>query len=119
MAGSARLQAVVTVVVAGLSLLAGGWPAAVSALGGAAVAWVTTLYASWRASVPEQSAGAALRRVMVAEFINVLSTIVLFAAATRLPHVVWPALLCGYAAARVAFWVPMMTAGGRQEQRPV
>ena len=98
--------------VAGLSLLAGGRPALVSALGGAAVAWVTTLYASRRARVPEHTVGAALRRVMIGEFIKVFGTVVLFAAATRMPHVVWPALLCGYVTALVCCWLPAM-AGDR------
>jgi F0F1-type ATP synthase assembly protein I len=109
-----RAQAVTTVAVAALSLVAGGRPGVVSALFGAAVAWVTTLYASRRASVPEHTVGAALQRVMVGEFIKVLATIALFAAATRVPHLVWPALLCGYAAALVAFWLPSMLGSGRE-----
>ena len=104
-------QALTIIAVAGLSLWVGGLPAVVSALAGAAVAWVTTLYASRRASVPEYTVGAALRRVMVGEFIKVAATVALFAAATRIPHVVWPALLCGYAAALVTSWLPAMMAG--------
>ena len=107
--GGVRGQAVVTIVVAGLSLLVGGLPAAGSALFGAGVAWVTTFYASNRARVREHSVGAALQRVLLGEFIKVLGTIALFAAATRVPHVVWPALLCGYAAALVVSWIPSMT----------
>ena len=109
---SVRAQVITTLVVAALSLVAGGRPAVVSALFGVAVAWVTTLYASRRARVPEHSVGAALRRVMVGEFIKVLATIALFGVAARVPHMVWPALLCGYAAALVASWVPSMTAAG-------
>ena len=105
-----RNQAIMTIVVATLSLVAGGLPAAGSALFGAGVAWVTTSYASSRARVPERSASAALQRVLVGEFIKVLGTIALFAAATRVPHVVWPALLCGYATALVVSWLPSMTA---------
>lgn len=111
----ARVQAIAVIVVALLSLLAGGRAAALSALGGAAVAWVTTLYASRRASVPEKSLGAALQRVMIGEFIKVLSTIALFAAASRVPHVVWPALLAGYVAALAGFWLSFVTAGGGQD----
>ena len=108
-----RAQAITTIVVAALSLVAGGRPAMVSALFGAAVAWVTTLYASRRASVPEHSVGAALQRVLVGEFIKVLATIALFGVAARVPHMVWPALLCGYAAALVASWLPAMAGLGR------
>jgi F0F1-type ATP synthase assembly protein I len=108
-----RAQAQATLGVAVVSLGWGGGRAALSALGGGAIAGVTTLYASRRAAVPEYSAGAALQRVMVGECIKVLSTIALFAAAARVPRVVWPALLCGYAAALVASWVPLMrTADG-------
>jgi F0F1-type ATP synthase assembly protein I len=112
---SVRVQAITTLVVAALSLAAGGRPAVVSALFGAAVAWVTTLYASKRASVPEHSVGAALRRVLVGEFIKVLATIALFGVAVRVPHMVWPAMLCGYAAALVAFWLPAMAGLDRKQ----
>jgi len=112
-----RGQAITTIAVAALCLLVGGRPAVGSALFGAAVAWVTTFYASNRARVPEHSVGAALQRVMVGEFIKVVATIALFAAATRVAHVVWPALLCGYTASLVASWLPSMTgAGSRREQ---
>jgi F0F1-type ATP synthase assembly protein I len=114
LAFSVRVQAFTTLVVAALSLAAGGRPAVVSALFGAAVAWVTTLYASRRASVPEHTVGAALQRVMVGEFIKVLATIALFGVAARVPHLVWPALLCGYAAALVASWLPHMAGLGRE-----
>ncbi len=112
-----RSQAITTIAVAALSLVAGGRSAVGSALFGAAVAWVTTFYASHRARVPEHSVGAALQRVMVGEFIKVVATIALFAAATRVPHVVWPALLCGYAAVLVASWLPSMTGVGSRRER--
>jgi ATP synthase protein I len=103
-----RVQAITTVAVVALCLMAGGRAAAGSVLFGAGVAWVTTFYASSRARVPEYSAGAALRRVLVGEFIKVLVTIALFAVAGRVPHMVWPALLCGYAAALMAYWLPLI-----------
>jgi F0F1-type ATP synthase assembly protein I len=108
-----RAQALATLGVAAVSLVWGGGRAALSALGGGAVAWITTLYASSRAAVPEYSAGAALKRVMVGELIKVASTIALFAVAARVPRVAWPALLCGYAAALVASWLPLMRAADR------
>ena len=110
------VQALPIIAVLGMSALAGGRPAAVSALAGAAVAGVTTLYASRRARVPEYTVGAALRRVMVGEFIKVLATIALFGVAARMPHVVWPALLGGYAAALLSCWLPAMTAGTGAER---
>jgi len=102
-------QAITITAVAALGAVAGGPRAAASALFGAGVAWVTTFYASRRAQVPEYTVGAALQRVLVGEFIKVLGTIGLFAAATRVPHLVWPALLCGYVAALVVSWLPAMT----------
>jgi F0F1-type ATP synthase assembly protein I len=110
-----RAQAITMIAVAALSLVAGGLPAVRSALFGAGIAWVTTYYASSRARVAEHSVGAALQRVLVGEFIKVIGTIALFAVATRLPHTVWPALLCGYVAALVVSWLPSMsgTAGGQ------
>ena len=86
--------------------------AGASALGGAAVAWVTTLYMWRRALVPERTVGAALQRAVVGELIKVAGTIALFAAAARVPHLVWPALLLGYAAALIAFWVASALAPG-------
>ena len=108
------MQAAVVVVVMALGFVAGGRSAALSVLGGAAIAWVTTIYASRRASVPEQTLGAALGRVVTGELIKVLSTIALFAAASRVPHMVWPALLGGYVAALAAFWLSFVTERGGQ-----
>jgi F0F1-type ATP synthase assembly protein I len=105
-----RAQAITTLAVAALCLTAGGLRASGSALIGAGVAWVTTFYASRRAGVPERTVGAALQRVLVGEFIKVAGTIALFAVAARVPHLVWPAMLCGFAAALVASWLPMMGA---------
>ena len=82
-----------------------GRHAGASALGGAAVAWVTTLYMWSRARVPERTVAGALRRAMVGELSKIVGTIALFAAAARVPHLVWPALLAGYAAALIAGWV--------------
>lgn len=108
-----RAQVLAIISVAAVSLICGGVRSALSAVGGGAVALVTTLYARSRAAVPEYSVGAALQRVMVGEFIKVLSTIALFAVAARVPRMVWPALLCGYALTLVASWLPLMrTAGG-------
>ena len=108
-------QVVAALAVAALSFLIGGRNAAFSAVAGAAVAWVTTLYASSRAAVPERTVGAALQRVMIGEFIKVASTIALFAAAARVPHLVWPAFLCGYVAALVAYWLSMMNVMSKVE----
>ena len=116
-----RVQAITIAAVATFACLAGGLPAAGSALYGAGVVWVTTFYASSRARVAERTVGAALQRVMVGEFLIVLGTIMLFAVAARLPHLVWPAMLCGFVVALVASWLPAMTAatGGHERMGKV
>jgi F0F1-type ATP synthase assembly protein I len=78
--------------------------AGLSMLGGASMVWVTNLYIRSRARVVERTVAAALQRVMIGELIKVIGTIALFATAARIPHVVWPALLFGFAAALVASW---------------
>jgi F0F1-type ATP synthase assembly protein I len=67
-----------------------------------------------RARVPEHSVGAALQRAMVGELIKVVATIALFAAAARVPHLMWPAFLLGYAAALVACWIASAAQARRQ-----
>ena len=97
------------------ALVAIGWGryAGCSALGGAAVAWGTNLYMHSRALVPARSVGAALGQAVVGELVKVLATIALFAAAARVPHLVWPALLCGYVAGLVASWLSLAGGGGK------
>jgi len=95
--------AIVTLV--GLAAAFQGRYAALSVLGGAFMVWLTNLYIRNRARVPERSVTAALQRVMIGELIKVVGTIAMFATAARVPHVVWPALLLGYAVALVASWV--------------
>src|SRR5262249_6049560 len=86
--------------------------AALSVLGGAFMVWVTNLYMSSRARVLERSVAAALQRLMIGEVIKVIGTLAMFAIAARMRHVVWPALLLGYAAALVASWVSVAKASG-------
>jgi hypothetical protein len=91
---------------------AAGW----STLGGAVVQGVTSLYARHRALLPAGTVNGALLRVMVGELIRVVSTIALFAAAARVPHLVWPALLSGYGVALLGGWWSEI-ARARREQR--
>lgn len=93
-----------------------GRAAALSVLGGAAVAWVTTLYARHRALAPAGTVNGALLRVMVGELIKVVATIALFAAAARVPHLVWPGLLSGYALALIGGWLSQVCAARREQQ---
>lgn len=93
-----------------------GSAAGLSACGGAAVHWVTTLYARRWALAPAGTVNGALLRVMVGELIKVASTVVLFIAAARVPRLVWPALLCGYVVALIGGWLSQ-AAVARHEER--
>jgi F0F1-type ATP synthase assembly protein I len=97
-------QATVGALAAVVAIVFGRY-AGLSMLGGASMVWVTNLYIRSRARVVERTAAAALQRVMIGELIKVIGTIALFATAARIPHVVWPALLFGFAAALVASWL--------------
>lgn len=82
----------------------------VSALVGAGIGLTANFYMLRKALVPERTASAALRRLIVGETVKVVVTIGLFMAASHLPHVVWPALLGTYVATLVVFWMmPVMT----------
>ena len=110
--GSVPGQAAAIAALVTLAAAFQGRYAALSVLGGAFMVWVTNLYIQNRARVPERSVTAALQRVMVGELIKVIGTIAMFATAARVPHVVWPALLLGYAVALVASWVSVAIPGG-------
>jgi len=79
--------------------------AGVSALVGAGIGLVANFYMTRKALVPERTAPAALRRLIVGQIVKVLVTIGLFMAASRLPHVMWPALLGTYVATLLVFWL--------------
>ena len=79
--------------------------AGLSALVGAGIGVVANLYMTRKALVPERTAPAALRRLIVGQIVKVVVTIGLFMAASRLPHVVWPALLGAYVVTLLVFWV--------------
>jgi F0F1-type ATP synthase assembly protein I len=53
---------------------------------------------------------------MVGELIKVVATIALFAAAARVPHLVWPGLLSGYALALVGGWLSQVASARREQQ---
>jgi F0F1-type ATP synthase assembly protein I len=82
-----------------------GLYAGVSALVGAGIGLVANFYMTRKALVAEQTASAALRRLIVGQAVKVAVTIGLFMAASRLPHVVWPALLGTYLATQTVFWL--------------
>jgi len=107
-------KAIVWQVVAGISValvLSAPWGpyAGLSALVGAGIGVVANLYMTRKALVPERTAPDALRRLIVGQVVKVVVTIGLFMAASRLPHVVWPALLAAYAVTLLVFWLLPMS----------
>jgi F0F1-type ATP synthase assembly protein I len=114
--GAVLGQSALVLSAASVAWVLAGRAAALSVLGGAAVAWVTTLYARHRALAPAGTVNGALLRVMVGELIKVVSTIALFAAAARVPHLVWPGLLSGYALALVGGWLAQAALARRDQQ---
>ena len=89
--------------------------AGISALVGAGIGVVANLYMTRKALVPERTAPAALRRLIVGQIVKVVVTIGLFMAAGRLPHIVWPALLGAYVVTLLVFWLlPVIMRSARQ-----
>jgi F0F1-type ATP synthase assembly protein I len=98
-------QAAVGVSLALVCVAPWGLHAGVSALVGALIGLIANYYMTRKALVAEQTASAALRRLIVGQAVKVAVTIGLFMAASRMPHVVWPALLGTYLATLTVFWL--------------
>jgi F0F1-type ATP synthase assembly protein I len=98
-------QAAVGISLAVVCVAPWGLYAGVSALVGAGIGLAANYYMTRRAMVAEQTASGALRRLIAGQAVKVVVTIGLFMAASRLPHVVWPALLGTYLATLTVFWL--------------
>ena len=110
-------QAVVTLVLAGVITLAADAAAGGYTLVGGAIGWVANFYMSVAALRPARAAGAALARLLLGQFVKVLLTIAMFIAVAQRKNVVWPALMLGYIATMVVFWVVPVVDGPRQPPR--
>jgi F0F1-type ATP synthase assembly protein I len=66
---------------------------------------------------PARAAGAALARLLLGQFVKVLLTIAMFIVVAQREDVVWPALMFGYIATMVVFWVVPVVDGPRQPPR--
>lgn len=93
-----------------------GTYAGLSALVGAGIGVVANLYMARKALVPERTAPAALRRLIVGQVVKVAVTIGLFMAASRLPHIVWPALLVAYVVTLLVYWLLPATMSSARNQ---
>jgi len=105
-------QALVSVVLALVGGALFGARAGLWILAGGAIGTIANLYMTLTAlrSVGGD-AGLALRRLFTGQFVKVGLTVLLFYAAARQADVVWPALIVGYIATLVVFWVlPAMAA---------
>lgn len=94
------MQAVMTLVIAGVAALVAGWPASFSALlGGLACVLPNALFA-WRLWwESRRPGGATVQGFFVGEFVKLAATVaILFVAARLYRGVVWPALIIGFVA---------------------
>jgi ATP synthase protein I len=110
------VQTGVTLCLAVLCFLVWGPRHGGSALAGGAIGVVANLYMSFAALRPTASAGGALARLFVGQFVKVGLTVALFVIVARTGAAAWPPLIAAYIATVVSFWaVPMMAS--RQPRR--
>ena len=104
-------QAVVTLVLAALVAVIAGRSSGLSALTGGLIGLIANLYMTLAALRPARTAGFAFGRLLVGQFVKVLLTVGMFLAVAQRKDVVWPAVLAGYVATLVVFWVvPVLAA---------
>lgn len=104
-------QAVVTIVLTVLVAVMAGRTSGLSALTGGLIGLIANLYMTLAALRPARSAGFAFGRLLVGQFVKVLLTVGMFLAVAQRKDVVWPAVLAGYVATLMVFWlVPVLAA---------
>jgi len=104
-------QAAVTIVLAALVAAGAGQKSGLSALSGGLIGLIANLYMTIAALRPARSAGFAFGRLLVGQFVKVLLTVGMFLAVAQRKDVVWPAVIAGYVATLVVFWVvPVLAA---------
>lgn len=104
-------QAAVTIVLAALVAAGAGQKSGLSAFSGGLIGLIANLYMTIAALRPARSAGFAFGRLLVGQFVKVLLTVGMFLAVAQRKDVVWPAVIAGYVATLVVFWVvPVLAA---------
>jgi F0F1-type ATP synthase assembly protein I len=104
-------QAAVTIILAALVAAGAGQKSGLSALSGGLIGLIANLYMTIAALRPARSAGFAFGRLLVGQFVKVLLTVGMFLAVAQRKDVVWPAVIAGYVATLVVFWVvPVLAA---------
>ena len=104
-------QAAVTTVLGALVAFWAGSKTGVSVVTGGSIGLIANLYMTVAVLRPARSAGFAFGRLLVGQFVKVLLTVGMFLAVAQRGDVVWPAVLAGYVATLVVFWlVPALAA---------
>ena len=98
-------QALVSGALAALVAVMAGKASGVSALTGGLIGLIANLYMTLAALRPARTAGFALGRLLAGQFVKVLLTVGMFLAVAQRKDVVWPAVIAGYVATLVVFWV--------------
>lgn len=98
------LQAVVAGVVALACLLAWNARIGASALAGAAISVVASLYMTLNSLRPAPTPRLAFRRIWVGQLLKYVLTVVLLVAVMRMTKVALPALFAGYVAMLLVYW---------------
>ena len=108
-------QAAVTVALAAICTIGWGTRSGLSALAGGGIGVLANVFMTLSALRPTASAGGALGRLMLGQFMKVAVTVALFVVAARTGQVVWPAMLAAYVATLVVFWfVPVFDTRARR-----
>ncbi len=97
-------QATATLVLAGACQVLLGRRHAVSLLAGGAIGLVANAVMTVFALRETRTAGGALVRLVIGQFVKVGLTVALFVIAARTGRVAWPPFLVGYVATLLAFW---------------
>ncbi len=115
MAYAVLLQAVMTLVIAGLAALVAGSHAAMSALFGGLACVVPNALFAWRlAWDARRPGGATMQAFFVGEFVKLATTVaILFAVARLYRGLVWPALIIGFIAVLKSYFL-MFVLGRRR-----
>jgi len=110
-------QAAATVVLGTLVATMAGLASAVSIVAGGLIGLIANLYMALAVLRPARTAGLAFGRLLVGQVVKVLITVGMFLAVAQRKDVVWPALVSGYAATLVVFWLVPALASPRLPPR--
>lgn len=107
MAYAVALQAVMTLFVAAIAAMLGGWNAALSAaFGGLACVIPNALFALRLTIESRRPGGATMHGFFVGELVKLVATMLIFFTVVRVYHqLVWPALIVGFIAVLKSYFL--------------